>query len=60
MLFKLAWSPNGTRLVGASTTTASTEIYRVWQSTQDLIDYAKQHDVFRQLTQAERAQFGLP
>jgi hypothetical protein len=32
---------------------------RVWQTTQELIDYAKEYCVFRELTEAERAQFGL-
>jgi WD40 repeat protein/class 3 adenylate cyclase len=60
LLYNLAWSPDGTHLISNSATTASTEIYRVWQSTQDLIDYANQCCVFRELSAAERDQFGLP
>jgi hypothetical protein len=32
----------------------------VWQTTDDLIEYAKECCVFRQLTPEEREQFGLP
>lgn len=31
-----------------------------WQTIEELIDYAKECCVFRQLTDAERLQFGLP
>jgi hypothetical protein len=31
----------------------------VWQSTEELVDYAKECCVFRELTDAERVQFGL-
>jgi hypothetical protein len=34
-------------------------VWRVLQSTQELVDYAKECCVFRDLTDAERAQFGL-
>jgi WD40 repeat protein len=57
-LYQLAWSPDGTRLVGVGLL-PSVEIHRVWQSTQELIDYARECCVFRDLTEAERAQFGL-
>jgi WD40 repeat protein len=57
-LYQLAWSPDGTRLVGVGLI-PSVEIHRVWQTTQELIDYAKECCVFRELTEAERAQFGL-
>jgi hypothetical protein len=56
--WQVAWSPDGTRLVGASLL-KSVEIHRVWQSTQELIDYAKECCVIRELTEAERTQFGL-
>jgi WD40 repeat protein len=35
-------------------------IRRVWQSTEELIDYAYECCVWRELTPAERQQFGLP
>jgi len=35
-------------------------IRRAWQSTQELIDYAKECCVIRDLTKEERTQFGLP
>ena len=52
------WSPDGGHLavVGSETLIS---VWRVWQTTQELIDYAKECCVFRQLTEAERAQFGL-
>lgn len=58
-LFQLDWSPDGTRLSGANTLN-SVEIYRVWQTTEDLIAYAKECCVVRELTPEERQQFGLP
>jgi len=57
-LFQIAWSPDGTRLAGGAAM-KSIEIHRVWQSTEELIDYAKECCVFRELTDAERTQFGL-
>ena len=36
------------------------QVWRVWQTTEELIAYAKECCVFRQLTPAEREQFGLP
>ncbi|MBW6472324.1 MAG: hypothetical protein K0B14_04295 [Anaerolineaceae bacterium] len=57
-LFQIAWSPDGTRLAGGAAM-KSIEIHRVWQTTEELIDYAKECCVFRELTDAERTQFGL-
>jgi hypothetical protein len=37
----------------------SLRVFPTWHSTQELIDYARQHKVFRQLTQEERERFGL-
>jgi WD40 repeat protein/class 3 adenylate cyclase len=51
------WSPDGKYVaVGMETTPA--EIWRVWQSTAELVGYAKE-SVFRELTEAERERFGL-
>ena len=35
-------------------------IFPTWHSPEELIDYAKEHKVFRQLTAEERERFGLP
>jgi WD40 repeat protein/class 3 adenylate cyclase len=52
------WSPDGKYVaVGMETTPA--EIWRVWQSTEELVDYARESYVFRELTDAERERFGL-
>ncbi len=58
-LFQLDWSPDGTRLTGVGVL-ASVEIYRVWQSTEDLISYTRECCVVRELASEERQQFGLP
>ena len=59
MQFQLDWSPDGTRLVAANVS-RTVEVHRVWQTTEDLVEYAKECCVVRQLTDAERQQFGLP
>ena len=53
-----ALSPDGRYLAtgGLGTPTA---IWRVWTSKEDLIDYAKECCVVRELTNEEMAQFGL-
>jgi WD40 repeat protein len=52
------WSPDGQHLaiVGSETLVS---VWRVWQSTDELIQYAKECCVLRELTAAERQQFGL-
>jgi len=54
-----AWSPDGTRLVTAHDSNTA-EVWRVWQTTGELIEYAYECCVVRQLTPEERAQYGLP
>ena len=57
------WSPDGKYLLVSISNLFSpgqSGVWRVWQTTQELIDYAKEWCVFRQLTEAERTQFGLP
>lgn len=54
-----AWSPNGQYLATAGDSQPA-RVWRVWQSTQELIDYARECCVVRELTAAEREQFGLP
>jgi WD40 repeat protein len=56
------WSPDGQHVVvtiGNIIGPGRSGVWRVWQTTQELIDYAKECCVFRDLTDAERAQFGL-
>jgi WD40 repeat protein len=56
------WSPDGKYLLVSFQNLFSpgqSGVWRVWQTTQELIEYAKECCVFRQLTEAERAQFGL-
>jgi WD40 repeat protein len=59
-----AWSPDGQHLlIYISNTTGGpghSGVWRVWQSTEELINYAKECCVFRELTPEEREQFGLP
>ena len=57
-VFRLGWSPESSLLVVAGGTPSVT-VWRVWQTTEELIAYAKECCVFRQLTPQEREQFGL-
>jgi WD40 repeat protein len=52
------WSPDGQHLaiVGLETLIS---VWRVWQTTEELVEYAKECCVIRELTEAERVQFGL-
>jgi WD40 repeat protein len=52
------WSPDGQHLVTGGLR-LSPAVWRVWQSKEELIEYAKQCCVIRQLTPQERQQFGL-
>jgi WD40 repeat protein len=53
------WSPDG-KYISAGGFYNTPVIRRVWQSTEELIAEAKECCVTRELTLAERAQFGLP
>ncbi|HSG17853.1 MAG TPA: hypothetical protein VLE70_16230, partial [Anaerolineae bacterium] len=53
------WSPDGSRVLTTGWLDAP-DIRPVWQSTKELIEYAYDCCVFRQLTPEERDQFGLP
>jgi WD40 repeat protein len=58
-----SWSPDGHFLaVGLFSfgQPSISEVWRVWQSTEELIAYAYECCVFRELTSEERMQFGLP
>jgi WD40 repeat protein/class 3 adenylate cyclase len=52
------WSPDGKHLAVTGYETLIS-VWNVWQSTDELIAYAKENYVFRQLTPVERQQFGL-
>jgi WD40 repeat protein len=56
------WSPAGQFLLVSITNTLSpgrSGVWRVWQTTEELVEYAKECCVIRELTEAERSQFGL-
>jgi len=53
------WSPDG-RYIIVTGNFSPTTILRVWSSTQELIDYAKECCIFRTLNPEEREMFGLP
>ena len=57
-----AYSPDGKHILIGTTegSFGSLQVFPTWHSTQELIDYAKAHKVFRQLTPEERQRFGLP
>jgi WD40 repeat protein/DNA-binding SARP family transcriptional activator len=57
--WSLHWSPDGT-LIAASGGQSLPIIRRAWTSTEDLIAYVKANLVWRELTPAERTEFGLP
>ena len=52
------WSPDGQHLVTGGLR-LSPAVWRVWQSKEELLEYAKQCCVIRALTPQERQQFGL-
>lgn len=53
-----AWSPDG-RYLATSGLGPPTSVWRVWQSKQELIDYARECCIFRALTAEERVTVGL-
>jgi WD40 repeat protein len=59
-----AWSPDGQHLLVMIYNTTGgpgkSGVWRVWQTTEELIEYAKECCVYRELTPEERQQFGLP
>lgn len=54
------WSPDGKWLMTGSDSATTLQIWHAWQSTQALMDYARDCCVLRSLTQAERERFALP
>jgi len=57
-VLEVDWSPNGSQLF-TSGFDPIPDIRQAWQTTEDLIAYAKECCVFRELTPEERTQFGL-
>ena len=56
----IGWSPDGTHVIVTGDGLNEPIIKRVWQSTEELIDYAYECCVTRELTAEERGEFGLP
>jgi WD40 repeat protein len=56
---RVEWSPDGQQLITAGGFRVP-GVRRAWQSTEELIEYARECCVFRELTDAERQQYGLP
>jgi WD40 repeat protein len=56
---EMKWSPDG-KYIAVNLGGPLARVFRVWQSTEELIAYAKECCVFRKLTPEEREQFGLP
>lgn len=54
-----SWSPNGTAIAIAYAN-GDLKVFPAWQSLKELVAYAKEHCVLRELTPEERTQFGLP
>lgn len=57
-LSDVVWSPNG-RYLATTDRHDNVAVWRAWQTTADMIDYADQCCITRDLTDEERAQFGL-
>jgi WD40 repeat protein len=53
------WSPDGKYLLMSGENIVP-EVRRIWQTTDELIAYARECCVWRELTAEERSQFGLP
>jgi WD40 repeat protein len=56
----IGWSPDGAHVIVTGDGLTEPVIKRVWQTTEELIDYAYQCCVYRELSAEEREQFGLP
>ncbi len=54
------WSPDGKSLLVLVNDNPQPYIFPAWQTTEELIAYAKECCVWRELTPEERLQFGLP
>jgi WD40 repeat protein len=56
----IEWSPDGTHIIVPGDGLNEPVIKRVWHSSEELIEYAYDCCVTRELTPEERDQFGLP
>jgi WD40 repeat protein len=56
--YTVDWSPDGAHIV-VSGADGTVEVFPAWETTQKLIDCAKECCVVRGLTAEEREQFGL-
>jgi WD40 repeat protein len=54
-----SYSPDGSLLLSGNTA-GSLKVYPTWQSTEELIEYAKECCILYELTAEERELFGLP
>jgi WD40 repeat protein len=54
----VAWSPDG-RHIATTNRYSQTKVWRIWQTTDDLIAYAEECCILRPLTTEETEQFGL-
>ena len=54
------YSPDGTKVLMATGFDGTTRVYPTWHSPQELVDYARECCIVRELTPEEREQFGLP
>jgi hypothetical protein len=57
-IYSVDWSPDGKFIAADNSITLT--IRRAWQSAEELIAYAKECCVWRELTPEERIQYGLP
>jgi WD40 repeat protein len=58
-VYSVDWSPDGNYVIAGGYFNPPV-VRHAWQSTEELIEYAKECCVTRELTDAERQQFGLP
>ena len=58
-VWSVHWSPDG-KMISAAGTIILPIIHQAWTSTEDLLAYVKANLVWRELSAAEREQYGLP
>jgi WD40 repeat protein len=58
-IWQVHWSPDGT-MISAAGGNSFPMIRPAWSTTEALVEYVKEHLVWRELTPEERAEFGLP
>jgi WD40 repeat protein len=54
-----SWSPDGSLLAVGDARSNDLQLFPAWRSLEELIEYAREPAVIRELTDAERGQFGL-